>query len=71
MDDHIVPEGWYPMGYNTKGGGRADLQPEDARFFEIDSTGPGAGPASARRRILTGEQAKPFTPENVLDGWQP
>jgi len=71
MDDHIVPEGWYPMGYNAKGGGRLELQPEEARLYEFGSTGPGAGPASARRRILTSEQAKPYTALMVLDGWQP
>jgi len=71
MDDHIVPEGWYPMGYNAKGGGRAELQPEEARFFEFGSTGPGAGLASARRRILSPEQAKAYEPKLVLDGWVP
>jgi pectinesterase len=71
MDDHIVPEGWYPMGYNAKGGGRAMLQPQEARLFEFDSSGPGAGPASASRRILSAEQALPYKPELVLDGWMP
>lgn len=71
MDDHIVPEGWYPMGYNAKGGGRAELQPEEARFFEFGSTGPGAGQASARRRMLSAEQAKAYDPKLVLDGWMP
>jgi len=71
MDDHIVPEGWHPMSYNTKEGGRAELQPEEARFFEFGSTGPGAGPASPRRRILTAEQAKSFDASVVLDGWSP
>ncbi len=71
MDDHIVPEGWYPMGYNAKGGGRAVLQPEEARFFEAGSSGPGAGAASARRRILSPEQTEAFVPKLVLDGWMP
>ena len=71
MDDHIVAEGWYPMGYNAKGGVRTQLQPEDARLYEFDSRGPGAGAATARRRILSPEQAKPFTAELVLDGWKP
>jgi pectinesterase len=71
MDDHIVPEAWYPMGYNMKGGGRGMVQPEEARFYEFGSTGPGAGPASTRRRILSTEQARAFTPELVLDGWRP
>jgi len=71
MDDHIVPEGWYPMGYNAKGGGRAMLQPEEARFYEFASTGPGAGPPSPRRRQLTPEQVRAFTAANVLSGWSP
>lgn len=71
MDDHIVPEGWYPMGYNAKGGGRSELQPEEARFFEFGSTGPGAAPASPRRRILSAEQAKAYDLKLVLDGWMP
>jgi pectinesterase len=71
MDNHIVPQGWHPMGYNAKGGGRAELQPEEARFYEYQSSGPGAGAASPRRRILSAEQARPFTPEKVLDGWRP
>jgi len=71
MDDHIAAEGWYPMGYNAKGGVRSQLSPEDARLYEFDSRGPGAGAPSARRRILSPEQARPFTRELVLDGWKP
>ena len=41
MGDHIVADGWYPMGYNPKGGGRAMMQPEEARFHEFESAGPG------------------------------
>jgi pectinesterase len=70
MDDHIVAEGWYPMGYNAKGGGRAMLQPEEARFYEFDSGGPGAGAPSTRRRQLSAEEARAFTTQNVLQGWQ-
>jgi pectinesterase len=71
MDDHIVTEGWYPMGYTAKDGTRTEMQPEEARFYEFGSTGPGAGVASARRRILTPAAAAPFTPQKVLEGWQP
>ncbi len=70
MDDHIVPEAWYPMGFNLKGGGRAMMQPEEARFYEYDSSGPGAGAASARRRLLSAEEARTFTAQNVLGGWR-
>lgn len=71
MDDHIVPEGWYRMHYTTKEGGRAFMEPEEARFFEYDGRGPGAGAASSRRRMLTPEHAARFTPANILGGWIP
>ena len=69
MDDHIVAEGWYPMGYNAKGGGRAMLQPEEARFYEYQSRGPGAAMPSARRRQLSGEEARAYGVQNILQGW--
>lgn len=69
MDDHIVPEAWYPMHYNLKGGGRAMYQPEDARLFEYASRGPGAGKPSKRRRQLTAAQARAYTVANLLNGW--
>jgi len=71
MDDHIVPEGWYRMHYYPKGGGMAFIEPEQARFFEYASTGPGAGRPSARRRMLTARQAADFTPDHILHGWHP
>jgi pectinesterase len=71
MDDHIVPEGWYRMHYYLKGGGMAFIEPEAARFFEYASTGPGAGKASARRRMLTAKQVAGFTPDHILNGWRP
>jgi pectinesterase len=69
MDDHILPEGWQPMGYNKKEGGKAELTPEDARFFEYRSSGPGAGQASARRRFLSDAEALAFDKAKVLQGW--
>ncbi|WP_454716884.1 pectinesterase family protein [Caulobacter segnis] len=71
MDDHIVPEAWYPMHYNLKGGRRAMYQPEDARLFEYASKGPGAGKPSKRRRQLTAGEAKAYTVSNLLSGWRP
>ena len=69
MDDLIVAEGWYPMGYNLKGGGRSMLQPEEARLYEYDSSGPGAGVPSARRRQLSAQEARAYAARNVLEGW--
>ena len=69
MDDHVVPEAWYPMHYNGKAGERVMLQPEDARFAEFASTGPGAGAASARRRFLSADEAREFTRANLFGDW--
>ena len=71
MDDHIIPEGWVGMGYNAKGGGRAMLMPEEARLYEFESSGPGAGPASSKRRQLTTDQAYAYADIDVLAGWTP
>ncbi len=55
MDDHIVPEAWYPMHYNLKGGGRAIYQPEDARLFDP----PAPGRARAGRSSDAGSDGGP------------
>jgi pectinesterase len=57
MDTHIAPAGWTEMWYTDRSGNpRHMLQPEDGRFGEYGSHGPGS---SARRRlpVLTAEQA--------------
>src|SRR5262249_38440681 len=59
MDDHIAPA-WAQMGGN---------RPEDARFFEYDSSGPG-GAASAQRRTLSAREAQAYAPAMVLEGWR-
>ena len=61
MDDHILPEGWAPMGA---------FGPESARFFEYKSHGVGAVKHPARR-VLTDEQASPYGIGEVLGGWVP
>lgn len=70
MDDHIDPQGWDGMAYGAKGGGRAWFKPEDARFFEFESFGPGGRPSQSRRQ-LTREQATRFALHAVLDEWRP
>jgi pectinesterase len=43
MDAHIAPAGWTEMWYTDRTGNpRHMLQPEEARFGEVGSTGPGA-----------------------------
>lgn len=56
---HIHKDGWTDMsGFSAK----------DARFYEYQNSGPGA---SITRRQLTDEEAKLYTVENVLRGWNP
>jgi pectinesterase len=61
MDAHISATGWDSMG---------GFSPQDARFYEFGSTGPGAL-KSATRRLLSPSEAESYTIRNVLDGWDP
>ncbi|TDQ36215.1 pectate lyase [Aureibacillus halotolerans] len=58
---HIKEEGWTEMG---------GVQPEDARLYEYNNTGPGAVVNDSRPQ-LSEEEATKYTIENVLDGWIP
>lgn len=68
MGAHIVPDGWAAMGFKAPNGTPLMLRPEEARFGEYGSRGPGA---SRARRQLTAAQAAALTPAAVLDGWRP
>lgn len=70
MDDHVGATGWSPMNSTDAAGNRVENQPQDARFFEYGSTGPGAV-ARPSRRVLTAEQADAYEIVRVLDGWDP
>ena len=70
MDDHIEPAGWDRMGYNTKEGTRAFVEPSEARFREYRSRGPGAK-RHAARKLLTRNEAREFARGRVLEGWGP
>ena len=70
MDDHIGPRGWDRMSSVDATGTRIWYEPEESRFFEFGSTGPGAA-ASPRRRTLTSEDAAYYSADRVLRGWQP
>jgi pectinesterase len=70
MGDHIIAEGWDAMEYGARDGSRASLQPEDARFYEYDSRGPGAA-SNARRHVLSSLQSQHFEMKKLLDGWHP
>jgi len=64
LDAHITPAGWDGMHGTGRGGERLWFGPEDARFFECRSSGPGAI-AFPSRRVLTDEAAAAFTVERI------
>lgn len=70
MDDHIGEKGWERMSATDSLGARVWYEPENARFFEYETSGPGAmkGP---KRRQLTDSEAATYTASNVLGGWIP
>ena len=70
MDDHIGAKGWERMSSMDSTGTRIWYEPASARFFEYGSRGPGAV-SSPARRVLTADEAKRYTPMNVLGGWNP
>lgn len=70
MDAHITLDGWYSMRGTAKDGSRTQFQPEDARFFEFNSSGPGAA-ITALRRQLSEDEMKNYTIERILGDWRP
>lgn len=70
MDAHITRDGWYSMNGTAKDGTKIPFLPEDARFFEYNSSGLGAVINSSRRQ-LKNEEARNYTPEKILGSWQP
>ena len=70
MDSHITRDGWYSMNGNAKDGTKIPFLPEDSRFFEFKSSGPGAV-VNHKRRQLSDEEAKTYTREKILGDWQP
>lgn len=66
MDAHITTDGWYSMSGTAKDGTKKQFQPEDARFFEYNSTGPGAEKNAKRRQVDAIER---YTPKNILGDW--
>jgi pectinesterase len=69
MDDHIALEGWDAMEYGARDGSRVALQPEEARFFEHQSRGPGAR-TNSRRRELSDQELKRYEAASVLGNWK-
>jgi len=69
MDSHIFVDGWYSMDGTAKDGTKTPFLPEDARFFEYKSKGPGAQ-INYKRRQLTNKEAKDYSRERILGDWK-
>lgn len=69
MDSHITLNGWYSMNGTAKDGTKIPFLPEDARFFEYNSSGPGAV-VNSKRRQLSDEEVKNYTREKILGDWR-
>ncbi|SHO55959.1 pectinesterase family protein [Vibrio quintilis] len=67
LDDHLY--GWDKMGGRNKHQETIWFYPEDARFWEFRSTGPGAD--DAHRPQLNTEQMNRYDVGSVFSGWQP
>jgi len=70
MDDHVGAVAWDSMSSVDGAGTRHWYRPQNARFFEYRTTGPGAV-SSPSRRVLSDGEAQAYTVERVLDGWRP
>ncbi|ACE84027.1 pectinesterase family protein [Cellvibrio japonicus] len=71
MDAHITRDGWYSMSGTAKDGiSKVQFTPEDSRFFEYQSAGPGAQ-VNSKRRQLSAREAEDYTPEKILGEWYP
>src|SRR5690606_23503702 len=71
MDAHISAQGWSSMGGTARDGTKRQIfTPEESRFFEYQSTGPGAA-VNAKRPQLTDEQAVEYSLDKIFKDWQP
>ena len=58
------------MAGKDKDGKPLWFYPQDSRFFEYGTTGPGAV-KSESRRVLSASEAQKYTIANVLGSWDP
>lgn len=70
MDAHIAKDGWHSMSGTAKDGSKIQFLPQDARFFEFNSSGPGAV-VNKNRRQLTKEESNSYTLKKLLGNWHP
>ncbi|MDR3595042.1 pectinesterase family protein [Clostridium sp.] len=72
LGDHIKTTGWDKMSGKDENGNVIWFTPEDSRFYEYGSNGPGSvDTALATRKFLSDSEAKDCTEKNVLNGWEP
>ena len=70
LDDHIAAKGWDRMSSVDSTGTRVWYEPESARFFEFQSTGPGAATSSARRQ-LAAKDVEQYRAHRMFGDWKP
>jgi pectinesterase len=71
MDDHIQKHPWHNMGAWAKDGTRMTYMGSDARFFEFQSSGPGAHQSTSRRQLNEVQMARFNSIEKILGDWDP
>ncbi|MBK8187034.1 MAG: pectin esterase [Cellvibrio sp.] len=69
MDKHITIDGWYAMNGTAKNGTKIPFYSEDSRFFEYNSSGPGAQ-INYKRPQLNSEETKEYTQKKILGDWK-
>jgi pectinesterase len=71
MDSHINTQGWSSMPGTARDGTKSRIfTPQESRFFEYQSTGPGAV-INSQRPQLTDEQLADYSLERIFLDWQP
>jgi len=71
MDSHINVQGWSSMPGTARDGTKSRIfTPEESRFFEYKSTGPGAA-INPQRPQLTDEQLTDYSLEKIFLDWNP
>lgn len=69
MDGHISPKGWSSMGGTPREGTEKRIfTPEESRFYEYQSTGPGAHVNNQRPQLSDAEAAR-YTLTNIFGDW--
>ncbi|MEN0036438.1 MAG: pectinesterase family protein [Cellvibrio sp.] len=71
MDSHINTQGWSSMPGTARDGTKSRIfTPEESRFFEYQSSGPGAA-INPQRPQLTDEQLADYSLEKIFQDWRP